>query len=138
MILGVNGIHLKGWEGNDVLELISILLKDSNTTELRLTLKDLEIAERYSKIIEEEKEEAIEIMSPSKINNNVDTQEIEAIDVSPTKSEPTISNNEPTLMDYEDNFEALQQITLKLCNRMMRKKMFSRSSITTPLPLVQK
>jgi hypothetical protein len=107
LILGVNGIHLKGWEGNDVLELISILLKDINTTELRLTLKDLEILEKYSKICEEE-EEGIEIMSPSKINNNIDTQEIEAIDVSPTKSEPTISNDEPILMDYDDNFEALQ------------------------------
>ncbi len=24
LIVGVNGIHLKGWEGNDVLELISV------------------------------------------------------------------------------------------------------------------
>jgi hypothetical protein len=106
LIVGVNGIHLKGWEGNDVLELMSILLKDINTTELRLTLRDKEIAEKYSKISEEEG--GIEIMSPSNISNNIDTQEIEAMDVSPTKSEPTISKDEPALMDYEDNFEASQ------------------------------
>jgi hypothetical protein len=39
VIIGVNGIHLKGWDGQEVFELIGILLKDENTTELRLTLE---------------------------------------------------------------------------------------------------
>jgi hypothetical protein len=47
VIVGVNGIHLKGWDGQEVFELIGILLKDENTTELRLMLEDQVIAAKY-------------------------------------------------------------------------------------------
>jgi hypothetical protein len=106
LIVAVNGIHLKGWDGREVFELMNILLKDKNTTELRIMLNDLVLTEKYSKTSDNEAD--VEIMSPSKNNNNNETQEMEAIDVSPTKSEQMTSKDEPITMDYEDNFEASQ------------------------------
>jgi hypothetical protein len=45
-------------------------------------LNDLVLTEKYSKTSDNEAD--VEIMSPSKNNNNNETQEMEAIDVSPT------------------------------------------------------
>jgi hypothetical protein len=65
LIVAVNGIRLKGWEGRYVLELFSILLQDINTIELRLMLKDLESAKKYSNISDDDG--GIKIISPSKL-----------------------------------------------------------------------
>jgi hypothetical protein len=70
---------LKGWDGREVFEQINILLKDENTTELRLMLKDVVLMEKYSKT--SDNEDYVEIMPPSTPNSNKETQEMEEINI---------------------------------------------------------
>ncbi len=81
MTVAVNGTHLKGWDGREVFELISILLKDEKFYRGKANVKDAVIMEQYSKTSDNED---VGIMPLSKPDNNNETQEIEAIDVSPT------------------------------------------------------
>jgi hypothetical protein len=51
-------------------------------------MKDLVLTDKYSNTSDNEAD--IEIMSPSKHNNNNESQEMEAIDVSPTNLCPPV------------------------------------------------
>jgi hypothetical protein len=67
LFVGVNGIHMNGWDGRQFLELLHILLKDKNTTEIRFTMKDVALMEQYRKADDDEPE-VIFLSQPGTIN----------------------------------------------------------------------
>ena len=103
-LVGVNEIHLKGWDGNECFELINILLKDTSTAELRLTMTDIVLFDQYTKNSDNEDDE-VQIMSPSKEADN-GRQDMENQDASPNESEKLAAIDEIITEDYVDNFDA--------------------------------